>query len=327
MSQPALTSAPLAEARPARNRVLALRLLPGLLAQAARVYPAGEAQALRRRWRFVASAMRHPRAHACLLDFLSAPRWRTLLARHPRLLQKVHKPFPCRGTTVDERVAILCRHLELAGERLGDAAIDALADGRELEVGRVALPAGAGELAVRLGRLPRFEREGELTLSLIDPFGSLLYSACFTLVERDGVVALLVGSLNGTAPLDVVRHLTKLSLGLRPQALMLFLLQQAAAATGAGALLAVGRDSHAYWGHPRHAEIRFDYDGFWEEAGGTRRDDGLWSLPVQPARRAPAEIAANKRSQYQRRYAWLDAVAADVAARWPRGTPSGPDAA
>jgi uncharacterized protein VirK/YbjX len=211
-----------------------------------------------------------------------------------------------------------------------------LAAGREVDFGRVALTDGQGELPLRLGKQPRFEREGELTLSLIDPFGSLLYSACVTWVEDDGRltwapgdpappasppparprVALLVGSLNGTAPRDVLRHLTKLGHGVRPASLMVFLLQQLAALSGAEALLGVGRHTHAYWGHPRHAAIRFDYDAFWQEEGGEQRDDGLWSLPVQPRRRSPSEVPGQKRAQYLRRYAWLDEVAAELRGRW-----------
>jgi hypothetical protein len=295
-------------------------LLPGLLAHAARVYPRGEAQWLRRRWRFVASALRHRPAHLALLAFLSRPPHDALLRRHPKLLQKVHKPFAMHGLEVADRVRLVQRHYELAHERFGPALHDALADGRDLLFCDVGLPDGHGTLPVRLGKETRFEREGELTLSLHDPFGSLLYSACFTLVDgpAPGEVALLVGSLNGTAPRDVLRHITKLSHGVRPVSLMTFLLQQAAGVAGASSLRAVGRETHAYFGHPRHEAIRFDYDAFWREEGGVQRPDGLFDLPLAPRRRASEDVPAQKRAQYARRYAWLDAVAADVRARWPR---------
>jgi len=295
-----------------------VRLLPALLAQAARVYPRGEPAWLGRRARFLASALRHPRAHRALVDFLSRPPFDAVLQRHPRLLQKVHKPFPYRGLDVPARVALVARHYVLARERLGPALHDAVAQGRELVFCHVALPAGRGTLPVHLGKHVRFEREGELTLSLMDPFGSLLYSACFTLVdgERPGDVALLVGSLNGTAPRDVLRHITKLSHGVRPASLMVFLLQQVAAAAQAGAMRAVGRETHAYWGHPRHGRILFDYDAFWLEEGGEARPDGLFSLPAAPRRRDASDTPAQKRAQYARRYAWLDEVAADARQRW-----------
>jgi hypothetical protein len=296
-------------------------LLTGLLAHAARVYPRGEAQWVRRRWRFVASALRHRRAHLALLAFLSRPPFDAVLRRHPKLLQKVHKPYAMHGLDVDGRVRLVCRHYELALERLGPALLAALAEGRDGVFCEVALPEGRGMLPVRLGKETRFEREGELTLSLMDPFGSLLYSACFTLVDGDapGAVTLLVGSLNGTAPRDVLRHITKLSHGVRPASLMTFLLQQAAFVAGASSLRAVGRETHAYFGHPRFEAIRFDYDAFWAEEGGARRPDGLFELPVAPRRRAGDDVPAQKRAQYARRYAWLDEVAADVRARWPRG--------
>ncbi len=314
--------------RPARWRslLLGLRLLPRVLAQAARAYPRGDRERWPRQWRFVASALRHPEAHRAMLQFLDAPAWQPLARAHPKLAQKIHKPYPCRGPGVAQRVAIVRRHYALAGAAFGPALLAAVADRQDLAFCDVALPAGQGTLPVRLGKQTRFEREGELTLSLMDPFGSLLYSACFTLVDEapgdedapgQGPV-LLVGSLNGTAPRDVLRHITKLSHGLRPASLMVFLLQQAAAVAGARALRAVGRETHAYWGHPRHQEIRFDYDAFWAEEGGAPRPDGLFDLPLAPRRRDAAELPSQKRAQYLRRYAWLDEVAADVARRWSR---------
>ena len=217
---------------------------------------------------------------------------------------------------MDERVAIVRRHYELARDRFGRALQAAVAQQREVALVDVALPDGAGVLPVLLGKQPRFEREGELTLSLRDPFGALLYSACFTLCERGGEVGLVVGSLNGTAPREVLRHITKLACGVRPQSLLVFVLQQVAALTQSRFVLAVGRDTHAYWGNPRHAEILFDYDAFWQEQGARARPDGLYALPLAPRRRTPAEMPSRKRALYQRRYAWLDQVAAALRTRW-----------
>jgi uncharacterized protein VirK/YbjX len=287
-----------------------------LRALAARVYPRGEPSFRRRRLAFEWSALRHRREHQALAEFFAHEPWRPIALAHPQLLQKIHKPFARRGLDVAARAALVRRHYELARERVGPALLEAVAGGREIALCSVALPNGHGELGVRLGKQPRFEREGELTLSLLDPFGSLLYSKCFTLCERDGELGLLVGSLNGTAPRDVLRHLTKLAWGLRPQSLLVFLLQQVAAQVGARYIDAVGRTTHAYWGNPRHDEIRFDYDAFWREEGAVESASGLHALPLHPRRRAAQEIPSQKRGLYARRYAWLDTVAEGVERGW-----------
>ena len=304
----------------ARLRDLAVGLsdLGVVRAQAARVYPAGEPDFRRRRDTFRRSAFLHASAHRRLTAFLAQPDWRAIGEAHPQLLQKVHKPFPLRGPDVDERVDIVRRHYVLARERFGDALLAAVAQARDLPLCGVALPNAQGTLPVTIGKQPRFEREGELTLSLVDPFGSLLYSTCFTLCEREGEVGLLVGSLNGTAPREVLRHITKLSWGVRPQSLLVILLQQVATLSGARFIHAVGRETHAYWGNPRHDEIRFDYDAFWQEEGALARPDGLYALALAARRRSAAEIPSQKRSQYQKRYDWLDEVAAAVRDEWGR---------
>ncbi|HEX4510306.1 MAG TPA: DUF535 family protein [Burkholderiaceae bacterium] len=298
--------------------------VPSVHAWARRVYPASDVDSLRRRLAFEWSAFRHAAAHREHAAFFERDPWAPVARAHPQLLQKVHKPFAMRGLDVAERGALVRLHYRLASDRVGPALLAALAESRDALLCRVPLPAGRGALPVWLGKQARFEREGELTLSLHDPFGSLFYSTCFTLRERDGEVALLVGSLNGTAPRDAMRHLTKLSHGVRPPSLLVILLQMLARRVGAARIDAVGRSTHAYWGNPRHEEIRFDYDRFWQEEGGMRGPDGLYELPRAPRRRALVDLPSQKRASYARRYAWLDELEQVFDAGWDLAFPAFP---
>lgn len=301
------------------NRTLVLlatvRDLPKLWRESRRAYPPGAARSWSRRWRMVLSALREPMAHRTLAESFAEPTLAGVIARHPQLWRKVHQPFLRRGVPVLERARLVTGHYRRLRAAFGDPLLRAIAGGQDWPLLRIPLPDGHGELSVTLGKQRRFEREGELTLSLIDPFGTLLYSACATLGEHEGEPAVFIGSLNGTAPREVLRHLTKLSHGLRPASLMLLLLQWMAAQAGADRLLAVGKEHHAYWGHPRHAEIQFDYDNFWREEGGQLLSDGWWRLPLEPRRRVAADIPSQKRSMYQRRYLWLDEVKRGL--NWP----------
>jgi hypothetical protein len=298
--------------------------IPAVRAWAWRVYPSPDFTSLRRRLAFQWSAFQHAAVHRELAEFFARDPWAPLALAHPQLLQKVHKPFAMRGLGLVARSALVRLHYRLASDRIGPALLAAVAEGRDVLLCRVPLPAGRGALPVWLGKQPRFEREGELTLSLHDPFGSLLYSACFTLREREGELAILVGSINGTAPREAMRHLTKLSHGVRPPSLLVILLQMLARRVEAARVEAVGRATHAYWGNPRHDEIRFDYDRFWREEGGVQAADGLYLLPLAPRRRTLADLPSHKRSLYARRYAWLDELGRVFDAGWDLALPAFP---
>jgi uncharacterized protein VirK/YbjX len=298
--------------------------IPSVHAWARRVYPSADITSLRRRLAFEWSALLHGGAHRELAAFFAGDPWAPIAHAHPQILQKVHKPFAMRGLDVAARGALVRLHYRLASDRIGPALLSAIAESRDVLLCRVPLPAGRGALPVWLGKQPRFEREGELTLSLHDPFGSLIYSACFTLCERHGELAVLLGSLNGTAPRDAMRHLTKLSYGVRPPSLLVILLQMLAHRVEATRIEAVGRATHAYWGNPRHEEILFDYDGFWREEGGAPGPDGLYALPLAPRRRELPDLPSHKRALYTRRYAWLDHLAQVFDAGWDLAFPAFP---
>lgn len=174
-------------------------------------------------------------------------------------------------------------------------------------------PEDEGGGSLWLERDNRFRKEGELAVSLHALEGGRVMSFSFAL-ERTalGELNLLVGCVQGRDDSGVtIRAITKAMHGLRPRSLMVEAAQALAQALGACELLGAGnaiqvhRKKHAI--HlPRFHGLGFDYDAYWEEAGGQRAFDGWFRLPLAPARRSREEMKPNKRSMYAKRYQMLD---------------------
>jgi len=250
---------------------------------------------------------------------------REVAQRHPRVLCKVHRAYLCHGLSVEQRFVHLQRHHTLARQLLGAAWWERVMRHDDTCLCPLHLPQGHGTLSVRLLHAHHYEREGDLSLVLDDPFGTPLYTLTFSFEDTPQGPGVLIGALQGQLTLDVSRHLTKLCWGVRPPNLLLWVLQTWALTLGVRRLRAVGMARHVYAGSRLVRHMHFDYDAFWQSVGGEAGrdiDDGFYSLDLQPPRRAREDIPAHKRSQYQRRYAWLDGLATDLHAHWSQ--PPGP---
>lgn len=259
-------------------------------------------------WRF--------RTHLRLMDALEQPDQAGVLAHQPELLRKLHLHYPSHGLSHAERVRWFLAHGRAARELLGPALAERILQGAPDLACAVNLPDGQGQMQVRLCRAHRKHlREGDLTLELHDPFGTKLYALTCSLQPGAAGPVLLIGAVQGQMPRELMRHLTKLCLGLRPPPLMLFIVQCLAEGLGVRQLRACGRQRHIHRGSDREALVQFDYDGFWAESGGRPDGQGFFDLPLAPEPRPPEDIPSHKRSQYRRRYAWMAGLRQDLH-RW-----------
>jgi uncharacterized protein VirK/YbjX len=279
------------------------------------IYPeSGWQERLWRAW-LGAVMLRRFALHQALLDFFEAdPVLHQILLQQPYLLRKVHRAYPYHGLNPHQRGAWLFSHYRLMLQLLGPALTRAAVLEDQAIVCRVALPEGRGLLPVLLRpAIQKHQREGDLLLELRDPFGTKLYALTFSFEATPSGPGVFIGALQGQlVDVDLARHLTKLSLGVRPVNLMLFVLQTLAQQWGAQHIRATGRERHIHAGSDKAKRVHFDYDAFWQTIGGTPDGDGFFQLPLVPQRRSLEDIPSNKRSQYRRRYAWLDSLAADI---------------
>ncbi|GAA0721715.1 hypothetical protein GCM10009105_32290 [Dokdonella soli] len=144
--------------------------------------------------------------------------------------------------------------------------------------------------------------EGELCIQLNDADDQPLYRIVFTVI--DGGQALVIGCLQGPGgeqSKERVRALTRHMHGMRPKQLMLSLVYAFAGQFRIRRILAVSNAVHPL----RHRRRRFDadYDSFWLEQKGHVRKDGLFALPVAPARKTEADVPSHHRSAFRKREA------------------------
>lgn len=207
---------------------------------------------------------------------------------------------------------------------LADAYAFALARGGALEeallrpegVRLATLPGGVlGELDLCLGVEYRLRKEGEWSLSLRLPGESQpLMALAFGVVREGGAWVIHVGAVQGREEAaEPIRLLTKALHGLRPKALLPLVLQALARRSGVSRILAAGNRIQVH--RKKHAlhlpfvhRLTFDYDGLWRELGAVQAEGGWFDLPLETPRRSREAIKPNKRTQYARRYALLDAL-------------------
>ena len=224
---------------------------------------------------------------------------------HPRLYEKPYRPYLASGLAPADKVDLIGGHYRLLRAHFSLGHIETMYTTRQPMLSAF-LAQMQCEVDLRYDR--RMEKEGELTLWLSSK-GATMSSVTFVLHPR----ALYIGSLQGgQASLEDIRSFTKLSQGVRPHNFVVFLARLVARHFGLPAILAVNNEAHIYQAKKRTQErIQFDYDAFWGENGGESADPRFFRLPLQQPRRELAEVAANKRAQYRRRYEFLDACAVE----------------
>ena len=184
----------------------------------------------------------------------------------------------------------------------------------------------SGEL-VTLGVLPDATRitlglnrltfhEGLWAIDLTRADGLRLFTISFGWLDPE---RLMLGCVQGPPReidgLGCVRELTETAQGLRPAFLLMFMLRACATRWKVTHLIGVD-EAHQVkgrWNH-RAEERHFDYAAFWEDSAGAKLPDGNWILPVEVPRRALEDVPSKRRAMYRRRYALIDALAADAAA-------------
>jgi hypothetical protein len=233
-----------------------------------------------------------------------------ILDKHPRLLEKFSRSYLSVGTDARQTLDKLLAHYRLLGQRLTKDALGSLYD-NGLPVCHFILDGEEFECILEYDG--RFEKEGEICISLIRRVDRYkIYTLIAVFSDNDVFIGCLQGNRDQE---DIVRHVTKAAYGLRPHNLVFFVAQEVARLLGCQKLYGVTSVSHIYQAHARTLNrIGFDYDGFWKELGGTLSDK-WYALPASYPRNLLEDVPSKKRMLYRRRYALMDTLAEEIAAR------------
>jgi uncharacterized protein VirK/YbjX len=236
---------------------------------------------------------------------------RTLLACAPRVFYPVMRKHLDRRFDARRRARAIIESIRGLEQGLAPAACDAVCRGGSVVLGT--LP-DATRIRLNLNRLT-FD-EGLWALDLADEADERLFTISFGHAEPR---VLMIGCVQGphrhVDGLQSGRDITKAAEGLRPAHLLMHMLRECACAWGVERIVGVDEpfQSKGRWNHPAVGR-KFDYETFWTEVGGTRREDGNWELPVRVPPRPLEDVPAKRRSMYRKRYALLEALGAQARA-------------
>ena len=248
------------------------------------------------------------RHHKNLAAIFEHQNLREIPVANPRIYEKIYREYVFCGASIAERLQFLESHYRFVSEAFSPLLITAMYVERDFPLCVIAPADGSAKLFIRVGYHGRFEQEGDLTLGLYDQEGNRLYSVSFSFLVNSGSCTAVIGCLIGSGSAAQEKRLTKAMHGMRLQNLVVFQLQMFLKLLGVNTLWGIGNDSHVYSGNSRKRDrIKFDYNQFWEELGGSRfQGQRYYILPLDHERRSFQEIRSNKRAMYQRRYAMLD---------------------
>jgi uncharacterized protein VirK/YbjX len=237
------------------------------------------------------------------------PLLREELARFPVLREFIFRPYVNSRWTFNERMTAIENHYLLVKHKVPFLGLstDASLDVTELDL-------GGEKLRIVLDRPEWMRGEGELGLSLF--YGiDRIYTAMFLLQESDGKLQIIVGNVQGDGRdrAALYKEFTKTLFGMRPRDFLVHVMKVLGEDIGCSEILGISDDRHrsAHW--LTKAKKVSTYDAIWVEHGGVKDPkSGLFRIPAHFSRRPDADVPANKRAQYRRRYQLMDELQAKI---------------
>ena len=285
-------------------------LVGTLLSTAPLIHPVATPGGLLKRAKYCFRGLALARYTREWFTFLDAPEMAFIVKHNPCLFHKLQRPYLNRTLNILQRLEALKQHYKFVLRQFSTALIsEVYAPAGKL---LVELPAEkTGTLAVRLC-CSKMEKEGDFTLCLeIKETQKRVATLSFSIWQCEGTDReIFIGGLQGDKGTseDLVVAITRGLYGLRPKALLFYILQQLCGVWGIGRVRAVSDCMHIYRHFQSRRNVRATYDKFWVECGGVAVSGGTFELPPAFVPRDISTIRVNKRQMYRHRYAMLERV-------------------
>ena len=258
----------------------------------------------------------HSSAINDLLSFFKANEHRQAwLKGNPSFVEQTTRSFFYKGSTWDERMALVKNHVEIMEALFTDKMLD------ELYGERKAVQLWQDEyqekpLTMNLAFHAGQRKEGCLSLMMCYE-GHALYQIMFWFAkDKDGKNAIYIGALQGPQNgNELIKGLTKAFFGYRTKNLVFYGLRSLAKALGIEKIYAVGNDGYYAMNHIRmDRKLKTDFGAFWLECEGEQcKDKRFFVMPVAEHRKSMEELKPSKRAQHRRRFAKMDEMESAVA--------------
>ena len=292
------------------------KMIATLFQSASRVYPDPGMRRAKDKVKYILRGLAMPTLTRQWFQLLARPELSVAVRSYPRLLSKLQRPYLHRKLNADQRLKVLVEHFGFLARKVSASDIEKIysVDGLLLQD----MPLGdVGKFSLRLLYRDLFEKEGELTVALCDESGQgIIFASSITVValnDQDSVI--FIGGLQSfkNYSRELVVSITREMHGLRPKALLLFVVQQLAKIWGIQKIRAVSNEMSVFQDFRlKKKKIFADYDEFWIESGGVVDADGLFTLPTEFMPRPIEDIKPNKRGLYKKRYVMLEDLAGKI---------------
>lgn len=250
---------------------------------------------------------------------------KNILSRQIGLYELMTRIFFYKDSTVNERLQAIIDHFDYIEQVFTDETIQSmyaidsdnfLDDVSRLKRGIVIWESEDLDMKARLYYGAGQRKEGLLTL-LLTLGQQGVYHANFRFGKGfNNEKAMWIGTIQGYKDgLENAKSITKKMFGYRPKNFIVFLLRMLAKQCGVETIYAVSDDgfyanTHLIRGH--RAKVA-ELNSLWQESGGTVcYDVRFYMLPLEELRKPIEEIKSQKRSQYKKRYALLDAYESEI---------------
>jgi uncharacterized protein VirK/YbjX len=233
------------------------------------------------------------------------------LQRFPALREFIFRPYVNSHWTFAERMAAIAAHYRLVRDRVPflNLSTEASLDVTDIDL-------GSEKLRIVLDRPKWMRGEGELGLSLF--YGiDRIYTAMFLLHESDNKLQIIVGNLQGDGRdrSALYKQFTKTLYGMRPRDFLVHVMKILGEELGCSEILGIADHGHRSSHWLTKAKKVSTYDAIWLEHGGVQDPRrAFFRIPSHFSKRPDADIPANKRAQYRRRYQLMDELQAKIRA-------------
>lgn len=244
------------------------------------------------------------------LEFFQANPLRAQLPMFcPALIEQVTRSFFYHNSTLDERIALVKRHIEILEAKCTPETIQQIyMDNKPVTIWTDNYDNKPLTLELYFDAGQR--KEGCLSLNLVYE-NRPLYQIMFWLGGTTETPSVYIGALQGIANGEnLIKNLTKAYFGYRTKNLIFYGLRAFAREFGCDTIYAVTNEGYyAMNGIRVDRKLKTDFAKFWAECEGEpATDKRFYKIPIAEHRKSMEELKPSKRAQHRRRFEKLDAM-------------------
>ncbi len=274
----------------------------------------GELNTGKKKFRFITRTILYLPQSLNLAGFIQNHKYLSKkILSYPVLISKIHRPYLCNLFSVSKRLISIKETYNFIDTFFPKKTAEEL-----YEKGSVTLAEITGtddeKFQITLSMYPNFDKEGELSLKILNSEKIPLTTATFSFIKENGEYIMFLGGLQGphrSIDKDCIKHATKSLSGIFPKRVVMEALYAIEHSLDMKFdKFCVGNGRHVYVSrrYLKKRKILASYDDFMKTLDSIKTKSGLWKLPNELIRKNIADIPSKKRGEYRRRYSILDSV-------------------